>query len=338
MTSPNASVKAARELTTVETVALNDLFSGQLPVTVKSLTYNLNQLDSDINNPLLDTVEIIYAALTRELNSRQRKLFFSYIVQEVENQRTNASALLVFCRFEPDQHIVCQAVWSYLLNRKTTFEAPMLAVEELLSLLSDYSVNNRGALYAGLVCFGDRRVCAAARMIRHTISAEDAKGFSSAVTAPLHRATLDFCLYWLMDLLMEKDFEMAMHVAYALSSMVIKDDVMVVHDREHHFGPFAFRASQALPEVSWQSWLQEYAPVLKTLGLIEKPAIEQMLAIFEDPQATTLEQLERRKNASRRNDAERRASDRRIVNITPILERRSRNRREGERRTLDRRG
>jgi len=329
-----ASVK---ELTMLESVALSDLFGSRVPVSASSLVFNLARLNGDIDDPLFGTIEIVYQALTRDLNNRQRKLFFNFIVQEVECQRLSATSLLTFVRFEADQHIVCQAVWSYLLNRRPPINRTMLATEELLNVIAEPVVANPGAVYAGLVCFGDRKVCAAARMIRHTISAADARDFAAAVTTPLHRATMDFCIYWLVDLLTNKQYDTAMQVAYALSGMVIKDTAHMIYDREQQFGPLAFKAAKLLPETSWNDWLIEYAPILDTLSMVRKPAIEQMLEIFANPDTSTMEQLERRKHSSRRKVSDRRASDRRIVNITPILERRSRDRRNNERRTLRRR-
>lgn len=334
MTTSNTA--RVRELATIEAVALADLFGHKIPVSVRSIVFNLGKLADGIDDPLFETIEILYSAVVRDLNNRQRKLFFSYIVQEVESQRLSSTALLAFARYESDQHIVCQAVWSYLLNRQAPLEVPMLATSELLDIFKADPVN-RGALYAGLICFGDRKVCAAARTVRHHVTDYDARDFAAAMTTPLHRATLDFCIYWLLDLLMEKEYDIAMQIAYALSSMVIKDTSLTVHDRDQQFGPYAFKASTPLPETSWKDWLVEYAPILDTLAMVRKPAIEQMLEIFENPASSTLEQLERRKESSRRKASDRRASDRRIVNITPILERRSRDRRTGERRLQARR-
>ncbi len=322
---------------TIDSVALQDLFGSKIPVSVKSFVYNLAKLGAELNDPHLDTVEIIYSAVVRELNYRQRKLLFSFVVQEVEFQRLNAASLLVFSRFEPNHYIVCQSVWSYLLNRQAPLDNPMLATQELLAVMNEYQPLNRGAFFAGLVCFGDRKVCAAARMIRHSITGNESRDFSTAVTAPLQRATLDFCLGWLVELVNNNKHEVAMQVAYALSSIVIKDSDAVVYDRDQQFGPYAFKASTTLPETSWNDWLIEYSPILDTLGLVGKPVINQMLEIFEEPTSSTLEQLERRKESSRRKAAERRASDRRIVNISPILERRSENRRNDERRMQARR-
>jgi len=65
----------------------------------------------------------------------------------------------------------------------------------LIALLNDKGVMNRGALYASLVCFGDRRVCAILRStdIHTNQVAED---LFSALSLPrqLRIASLDFLL------------------------------------------------------------------------------------------------------------------------------------------------
>ena len=97
-------------------------------------------------------------------------------------------------------------------------------------------------------------------------------------------------------------------------------------------GTFGFSSFINHPGIEFQDLLLELMPILDTLSALEKPAVDQMIEIFMDPSSSSLEQLKWRKDASQRKSTNRRASDRRIVDITLHINRRALQRRGEERR------
>ncbi len=325
-----------------EDVDLRLLFPEKIPNSVSSLIYNLRQLSSSLDQNLdtttaqaflIDTIGIVYQAVVLELDEAARRTVFQFIVQRVAAAEDDAAALLVFVRFEPSHHLACQATWAYLKSRQASFDNPMAATRDLTKLLTEGEVLNRGAVFAGLVCFGDRRICSIARTIRNILSPAEVRSFALAVTlGPLHLPSIEFCLTWLVDLVNRRQFEVAIPLASAMSAMVVKDSALLVHENDYNFGPFGFGSATSYRKIRFSDLLVELSPILDSLSHTGNTALDQMLEIFMDPGSSSLDQLERRRAEGRRNKSERRASDRRIVDLAPHIERRAANRRGDERR------
>ena len=127
-------------------------------------------------------------------------------------------------------------------------------------------------------------------------------------------------------------FEAAVPIVFALSAMIVKDSTLDVRDTEYNFGPFGFSSFINHPDIKFQHLLVKLMPILDTLSALEKPDVDQMIEIFKDPSISSLEQFKWRKDASQRKIMERRFIDRRIVDITPHIDRRELQRRGAERR------
>ncbi len=332
------SVISGRRTALVENpVDLGRSFTTSLPPSLESLSYHFSTINRDTDSALFRTLRIVYQAFVSECTPDQRLVFLTHTIERVESVVQDPAALKVFIQFEPDQQIVCLAVWAYLQHRKARFDNPFVAAGEIAGIFVDGDPVNRGAVFAALVCFGDRRVCALARTIKGNITAADARSFALAVSTPLNRVTLEFCLTWLLELVRRKDFEIAIPVSSALSAMIVKDASLMIHHDQYNFGPYAFPSATNYPSVRLGEFLVELSPILDALAELDKPALNQMIAIFRNPGSVTLDQLERRKLSTRRRSTDRRASDRRIVDIVPHIERRSQQRRNEERRMMNRR-
>lgn len=323
---------AKRDLT-----ELGDIFPGKVPDSVETLLYNVAQLNSRSDPQLLATIKVIYKAFMAEVDDAQRKSLFLYLVQQVQSANERSDVILPFIQFETNHHLVTKAVWAYLQCRRSSFEDPFSAICDILELLARKRITNRGAVFAGLVCFGDRRVCAVLRTVRHTITIAEARAFAHAATGPLHRPTIEFCAEWLIDLVDAEQYEIAIQIASALSAMVINDSTLLVHDSAFNFGPYAFSHSTSFPDSNFDDLLDELSPILETLADSRLPALNRMIEIFKDPAGNSLEQLDLRKVTTRRLQNDRRVSDRRIVSLTPRIERRGNQRRNTERRLGERR-
>jgi len=313
-------------------IDLLELFDNDIPNSVNSLLYNLHRLDDDLDSALYGTIGVVYKAFVEDVGDEQREKVFRSVLEEIEVSELDPTTILAFIRFEPNHPLVCSAVWSYLKNRVVSFKNPFVATQHIVSVLTEHDVVNRGAVYAGLVCFGDRRVCAVARTIRDSISPAEARAFATAVTSPLNRTTIVFCIEWVVKLVNRNQFEAAIPIVLALSAMIVRDSTLDVRDTEYNFGPFGFSSFINHPGIEFQDLLLELMPILDTLSALEKPAVDQMIEIFMDPSSSSLEQLKWRKDASQRKSTNRRASDRRIVDITLHINRRALQRRGEERR------
>ncbi len=319
-------------------IDLEQLFVRTTPPSVNSLLYNLDKYSDNQSPSQLATIKILYDVFSSEVEYEQRTAIFQYVIQMIQESTTDPSVIQVFIRFETNPFLVRDAVTSYLQLKFAPWEDPFTATQDIISLLTSPGVVvNRGAAYAGLVCFGDRRVCSVARTIRHSMTASETRAFAAVVSAPLHRASIEFCLTWLNDLVIRKKFDLAIPVASTLSAMAIVDSGNAVHDHEYNFGPYGFSTSTVAPLIKYEDLLVEILPILDSIAQVNQPALNQMIDIIRDPKSSTMDQLERRKNSTRRNHMERRASDRRIVEIRPRSERRALQRRGDERREVARR-
>lgn len=322
----------ADEFSESDRVNLDGVFSGTLPASLASLVYSLEQLDDDGPAPLQQAIRIIYKAFIQDVDSGLRYQVFCYVVQEVISGKLNPEAILAVMQSETSHLIVNKAVGAYLLYKRASFKEPFAATSTILRLLREKRMANDGAVFAGLVCFGDRRVCAIARTIRRDISLEEARAFSIAARGPLQRSTIDFCIEWLIQLMKQREHELAIQVAYALSSMVINDSTLLVHEVEYNFGPYGFSIARRAPAAPFEEVLGKLEPLVAILSQGKLPTLQRMIDILRDPARNTLDRLERRKASTRRVISSRRVSDRRIVNIQPHVERR-----QGQRRDRDRR-
>jgi len=321
-----------------EEAPLEEVFRGEIPLAVECLLFNLRSLTLQSPKLQFDSIKYIYAQALTDTTLRQRQQLFQYILEHIEAARLEAVALIPLIRFETEHTITTPAVQAYLRNRKVSFAHPLGATEDLFGLLDAGRVSNHGAVISAMVCFGDRRICTALRPLRSSITPLEAKAFALATTSHLHECTIEFCLTWLVDLVKREKFSVAIQIATAVSSMVANDPNLKVQSLHYNFGPFGFSSANMNNIVSLQKALQEYRPIIETLSEARIPSLDLMITLFRDPTGSSHYQPERRREvATRRKYSDRRASNRRIVNLSPQFNRRRFIRREGTRRTMSRR-
>ena len=321
----------------IEQVNLNEVFPGPQTSSVGSLLYLLQQLNGDSNPPLDQTISIVYKTFMQEVDDDRRLPLFQYLVQQVESCAMNPDVILAIVKFETNHFLVNRATGAFIKHKQASFERPFAAVEIIADLIVSRQVANRGAVFAGLICLGDRRVCAVARSIRDCITVEDARAFSRAAAGPLQASTIEFCMEWMHQLIRDNEFELAIQVAYGLSSLVINDATLMVNDACYNFGPFGFTLGTISPQRPFGELLTELAPLVEQFSEGKLPAINRMIEILKDPASHSLDRLDQRKVRTRRTTPDRRVSDRRIVDIAPRIERRNGQRRSRERRIGQRR-
>ena len=297
----------------VDRIELRGVFPSRIPSSARCLEYNLNILKQDSSPLLFDTLNIVYRDFSQEVEVNLRKTFLEFVIQQIKTVNHDPIVLLVLVHFDPHPDVVRLAVWAYLKHRKSTLDDPFVATQDILSIMVNRNVVNRGAAFAGLVCFGDRRVCSAATAIRDSISVEQARDFSAAVSSPLHRATVEFCLTWLLDLTKRNKHDTLVHVASAFATMVVDNSSQCILDTEFNFGPYGFTSNQTLPEIRFSDLLIELQPTLDLLAAYEISALDKMITILKDPPYRTPGEHYRRKVSTRRvSEFQRRSSDRRL--------------------------
>ena len=323
---------------TNEEIQLEEVFRGEIPLAVDCLLFDLRPLTLQSPKLQFDSLKYIYAQVEADTTLSQRQQLFQYILKHIEAVSLEAVALIPLIRFETEHTITTPAVQAYLRNRRASFTHPLGATEDLFDLLDAGRVSNNGAVISAMVCFGDRRVCTALRPLRSSISPLEAKAFALASTSQLHECTIEFCLTWLVDLVKKEKFSVAIQIASAVSSMVINDPTLRVQNLHYNFGPFGFSTANMDKTVTLQKALEAYRPIIETLSKARIPSLDLMIELFRDPSGGSHYQTERRRQvATRRQYSDRRASDRRVVNLVSHVNRRKFSRRSVARRTTSRR-
>lgn len=352
----------------------NTVVISKIPSSARALVYNLVQLDGDAESLQWATVAIVYKALLAKLpDPQQRQDLLDELILQVEEAEVHPAMLLAFVRYDPHHRVVRPAVLAYLRYRRASFDEPFVATAELLGLLHDREVENRGAALAGLVLSGDRRVCAVARTIRDTFSAAEAKQLAEAVAAPVSPASIEFCLNWVLDAVAGQHTEIAEEVAEALEAMLLLASAEPIRDSLYQFGPYGFRNGATLPSVSYSEVRRELLGLLYASRTPDHPLVARLASVFANPAYAWARRVqfeaeqqerrirhdrrvinlvphierrrherrldeERRARSDRRERMERRDGDRRVVSLAPAVERRSENRRHnGDRRAVARR-
>lgn len=315
---------------------LSAIFDNDIPTCVQSLLYNLRQLNKQSDTLFFNTVGIIYLAFVKEIDYKQRVAVFRAMIIEVENAELDTRAILAFLCNEPHGFLVRQAVSAYLQYKYAPLDEPFVATQDIISIIKKNGIANRGAAFAGLITFNDRRVCAVARTIRDTLSQSDIKSFSQVISGPLKRSTLEFCLIWLVDLVDSKQEEKAAEVAFALAVMVVANSTTPIHDIQFNFGPFGFPNMSRYPDIEFTELVTEFTPILDFLSKQDSPALSRLVDMFKNPEGRSLDVADMHHQFVRRDRSDRRADDRRVIDIRPRIERRRNDRRETNRRSVNR--
>jgi hypothetical protein len=258
-------------------------------------------------------------------------------VISIKTTELEPEALLTFIENDPSPDLVTQAVHSYLILGKAQFDEPLAALKDTLSMLGDPRIHNKGLILAGLITFGERRVCAAIRPYHSQFKVDTYKQLSSSVRATtLHRCTLDHLLNWLLEIGRTAEFKPALteHVGYltrTLTSLVMQNPRRPVEDMSFNFGRFAFPSFTESFSTDYQVVLVKFEPLLDTLETLRNPDINKLISILRNP----VDAKSEHQNAPRRIQSHRRRSnDRRVLSIAPAIERREENRRMLQRRQL----
>lgn len=208
--------------------------------------------------------QAMYNILLATLSVKERESLYQEVLKQVLSGALATKSLLVFASFDPHRKLVCSAVTDYLANRNYNIEDEFAGVDELIEILAANGTANRGAILAGLVSVGDRRINAVARAARHLLSSYDVKNFAGVHLLEIRSSSVEFCLDWLIELNQRGSKEYVNNIACALMLMVVHDERGLIEDlSENEF--VGFKKSKILQTKTFESYYSEIRPILDYL-------------------------------------------------------------------------
>lgn len=213
--------------------------------------------------PMLEWMATLYGFFVHETEVDEREAMLESIVTMVESGDLEPGGLLPLIRLEPHPSLVATLVIHYLRACNAGAGDEFAGVRELTYLVTEGLAANRGAVFAGLVRFGDRRITGAARAARGVLGVNDIREFARTHVAGLHAASIEFCLDWLLQLESTSGRSAFAHVASILTMMVVEDAQGIVIDTNNHVGPFGFRTVPEQVTKRFEDYLEEVMPVLR---------------------------------------------------------------------------
>lgn len=319
---------------------IREVFNLAIPDSVRCLIYNLRHLDANASSLQWKTIGTVYDAYLVDVQDyEEREAVFRHMLLEVEDVGQNPALLLAFVRFDANSRHVCAAARAYLQNCRTGTDNALSAVHHIHSLLLDGGglVVNRGAVLAGLVLFGDRRLCAVARSICDTLTSAEIRAFCDAMRNARDVSSIDFCLSWMTILVNRNDLRSAEELAGALEVMLAQAPSEPLREGYFNFGPYGFASVTSMREVTLAEMASDYAQILAPLTAAPSSKLARLGEMFRSGSAERADQLvdeARGQEAPTLHWHERKGlADRRVIDIAPHLERRVA---EAERRRGDR--
>ncbi len=225
---------------------------------------------------------VMYRCYLSALQLKSRELLYSRILENVVKGNVPTTSLLAFAIFEPHMKIVCKAVQDYLTHRNCDIEDEFAGVHEIVGVLANKHTANKGAVLAGLVAIGDRRVNAVARAARHLLSEADIKDFSRVQHIHMRSSSVEFYLDWLLELNQKFSREAVSDLACALMLMVVHDEFGEVEDVSE-VNYVGFKMTTIRQTQPFESYYSEILPILKYLRQCDQfePAISMVIEMWD---------------------------------------------------------
>ena len=197
-----------------------------------------------------------------------REDLYHSILDDVIRGVSSSSSLLPFVIFEPHMRLVSKAVEDYLTNKNCNLDDEFEGVHQIVDVLANSHTVNKGAVLAGLVAVGDRRINAVARAARHLLSPSDIRSFSRYQINTIRSSSVEFCLDWLIELNQGTDRSVVSDLGCALMLMVFHDDHGYVEDLSE-INYIGSKNTKILQTKTFESYFCEILPILKYLKKCE---------------------------------------------------------------------
>ncbi|MBV1879305.1 MAG: hypothetical protein KUG79_16810 [Pseudomonadales bacterium] len=227
----------------------------------------------------------MYKAQQVKMDLAERETLYEQLRVGVQEGKYAVSSLYFFLLVEQHPQVVWRAVNDYLTYRSCDLVDEFAAVNEVVQVLADPDTVNKGAILAGLVGIGDRRINAVARAARHMLSAEDIFSFSRIHVTTIRTSSVEFCLDWLVELNHKFHQETVDNIAEGLLLMVEHDLTGVVEDLSE-INYIGFRKTKVLQSKNFESYFHEIMPILRYLKQCDnfEPALTRIIDAWEGHQ------------------------------------------------------
>ena len=213
-------------------------------------------------------IALLYKQHLAEADVPDRENLYVEILDAVIQGVVSSASLLPFVIFEPDRKLVSQAVCDFLTHRNCHLDDEFAGVHEVVEILVSNHAVNKGAILAGLVAVGDRRVNAVARAARHLLTAEDIRSFSRYHINRIRSSSVEFCLDWLIELNQGTDRLVIADLGCALMLMVFHDEQGLVEDLSE-INYVGFKNTKVLQTKTFERYFSEIMPTLEYLKSCE---------------------------------------------------------------------
>jgi hypothetical protein len=120
-----------------------------------------------------------YNDFVSTLSVMDRESLYQDVLKAILSGLLGAKCLLVFAGFDPHRKLVTASVKEYLASQNPDIDDEYGCVHDLIEILAESRTANRGAILAGLVSVGDRKINALARASRHLLSSYDIRNLSA---------------------------------------------------------------------------------------------------------------------------------------------------------------
>ena len=132
---------------------------------------------------ILDIRKLYRASLKAGMPVEHRRHVLMFIAGAVQHTRTcDVGAYVPFMVEEPDRGIASTAAIDYASLGSLIDNDPMARPKEIIRLIESADCENNGALFGGLLCLGDPRVCRLLKPLIGRLSLDEACEAASCTT------------------------------------------------------------------------------------------------------------------------------------------------------------
>lgn len=214
---------------------------------------------------------------------RQRKDYYEQVLSDIHANRASPECLLAFVKDEPNLKFVQRATRDYLIHRHCSLLDEFGGVKLIVELFEQNALTNPGAVFAGLLSMGDRRVNAVVRLMRNRLSMADIREFSRIHPAELHASSIEFYLDWLIELQQRKESRRFNAVCAAMKLMILHDESGSVLDYSEQT-QVGFKHANPSFVTRYEDYLRHIEGIFSTLGTLSacRESWEAMTKAWQD--------------------------------------------------------
>jgi hypothetical protein len=182
------------------------------------------------------------------------------------------NTFLPFVACDPTPAICSRAVIDFVSIAQLTDGDPMSRVRDIIGIMADPRIANRGAVFAGLLYLGDPRVCALLMPLRDALTKDEVRDAVLSHTEFVHASTTEFLIDWLEGMEGDHSDSMFAFVAAALSRTRRITKLLSVMTGERPFPVYSVtqeRQREMARLIPIEEYTQRIAPRLRALERTE---------------------------------------------------------------------